>query len=147
MMLQNLLTERFGMVLHHESRALDVWNLELSKDASFTRTSIDPNLPSVAFPDVDAKSITLDKEGCVILDHPGILNYMTRTPAGTSFCYAAKAQTMSQLAEFLGERGLNDKPIVDKTGLDGAYDFKWVQSPRIPGVPPGQAILRSWKTI
>ncbi len=141
-MLRNLLTDRFGLVLHHESRTLDVWNLELSKGASLSKTNIDPNLPAVNPLEVDAKSISLDKQGCVILDRPGILNYMTRTQAGASFCYAAKAQTMSQLAAFLAEHGLNDKPVVDKTGLEGAYDFKWLQSPRIPGAPGGQPILQ-----
>jgi uncharacterized protein (TIGR03435 family) len=142
-MLQNLLGDRFGLVLHRESKVLDVWNLELAKDApALTKTNIDPNLPSVTPMDVDAKSISLDKNSCVILDRPGILTYMTRTPAGTSFCYAAKAQTISQLAEFLAQHGLDDKPVVDKTGMDGAYDFKWIQSPGIPGAPGGRPILQ-----
>lgn len=142
-MLENLLTDRFGLVVHHESRVLEVWNLEIAKNPpAITRTNIDANLPSISPTEVDPKSISLDKEGCVILDRPGILNYMTRNAAGTSFCFAAKAQTMSQLAGFLAERGLNDKPILDKTGLEGAYDFKWIQSPRIPGTPGGPPILQ-----
>lgn len=86
----------------------------------------------------------LDKNGIPQLDRPGIFQMMTMGPNGPTARLIGKAQTVEQLSVSLSNQ-LN-KPVVDKTGLTGQYDFMVEFTPDLaggrgmPGLPPLPAI-------
>jgi uncharacterized protein (TIGR03435 family) len=112
-MLQNLLTERFGIALHHEMRELPLYELSVAKNVPKLKAPADPNAP------------------------PGT-ERMTLTPNG--FHLVGSAETVSALAGIL-ENQLGS-PVVDKTGLSGTFDYtldfsrELVQNLALAGLPP-----------
>jgi uncharacterized protein (TIGR03435 family) len=117
MMLQNLLTNRFGIALHHETRELPLYELSVAKNGPKLKApAADPNAP------------------------PGT-ERMTLTPNG--FHLVGSAETVSVLAGIL-ENQLGN-PVVDKTGLSGTFDFtldfsrESVQNLALAGLPPPPA--------
>lgn len=79
----------------------------------------------------------LDKNGIPQLKAPGLIMMMTMGPNGPTARMVGKAQTLDKLAELLGNQ-LN-RPVVDKTGLTGKYDFVVEFAPDFAGMkgPPG----------
>jgi uncharacterized protein (TIGR03435 family) len=113
-MLQNLLTDRFGIAVHRETRELPLYELSVAKNGPRLKTpAADPNAP------------------------PGT-ERMTLTPNG--FHLVGSAQTGLVLAGLL-ENQLGS-PVVDKTGLSGTFDYtvdfsrESVQSAALAGLPP-----------
>jgi uncharacterized protein (TIGR03435 family) len=98
-MLQHLLEERFHMTIRHEARQESVWNLVVAKEGQ-KMTAHDPD----------------DK------DYPPIGGRAVRAPDG-SLCpgFAGKNVRMDYLAFFLSRN--MDRMILDKTGLEGRWDF------------------------
>jgi len=96
-MLQALLAERFGLVVHDERKDMPVYLLAVGKKAPNLRPAAKPNPPEC--PSVDGA--------------PG-LNHR-----------ACRAFTMADLSRLLplAARNYVDRPVVDTTGLEGAYDF------------------------
>ena len=96
-MLQALLADRFGLLVHDERKDMPVYLLAVGKKAPNLRPAADPNAPSC--PSVDGA--------------PG-LNHR-----------ACRAFTMADLSKLLplAARNYVDRPVVDMTGLEGAYDF------------------------
>jgi uncharacterized protein (TIGR03435 family) len=68
------------------------------------------------------------------LSGPGMVNVMTNGPNGLSVHSMAKAQPLSRLTVMLGNQ-LN-RPVVDKTGLTGKYDFDLEFAPDPSSLPP-----------
>jgi uncharacterized protein (TIGR03435 family) len=121
-MWRNLLADRFGVVLHHESRVLAASDLVVVKSGTkMKRSSLDPATPALDTSELTRDEATLDKTGCVELSDPAIVLYMTNGPGGTSQCMAVKGQSPSQIANRLSEQ--YRRPVIDKTGLAGTYDF------------------------
>ena len=79
----------------------------------------------------------LDKDGIPVFNRPGIFQMMTMGPNGPSARLIGKAQTVDQLAVNLSNQ-LN-KPVVDKTGLTGKYDFMVEFTPEMRGGMPQMA--------
>jgi len=137
-MWQNLLKERFGVVVHHESKEFQVDELQVAKGGSkLKETTLDPNAPAA----VEAGPPKLDKNGSPEMNGPGLMMLIqvgaTGGPVGHM---VARAQPLSGLATVLGNQ-LN-RPVVDKTGLTGKYDFNLEYTPdmsRMPPPPPGLA--------
>jgi uncharacterized protein (TIGR03435 family) len=78
----------------------------------------------------------MDKNGIPQLAKPGIAMMMTMGPNGPTARLVGRAQTLEQLAENLGNQ-LN-RPVVDKTGLAGKYDFALEFAPDLGGrISPG----------
>lgn len=80
----------------------------------------------------------LDKNGVPQLNAPGLFMMMTMGGNGPSAHLVGKAQTIDQLATMVGNQ--MGKPVVNKTGLNGKYDFTVEFAPdmtRMPGMPPG----------
>lgn len=157
LMLQNLLADRFGVVLHHTSKVMAMYEMQQAKGgAKLKETTLDakaiesagpgelegipfgpPPLPPpgagvpVKIPDGRGPAPggrapfpgapELDKNGIPQLKAPGIIMMMTMGPNGPSARMVGKAQTTAQLASNLSNQ-LN-RPVVDKTGLSGKYDF------------------------
>ncbi len=137
-MWQNLLKERFGVVVHHESKEFQVDELVVAKNGSkLKETTLDPNAPAA----VEAGPPKLDKNGSPEMNGPGLMMLIqvgaTGGPVGHM---VARAQTLSQLVTTLGNQ-LN-RPVVDKTGLTGKYDFNLEYTPDLSGLrlPPGAAL-------
>jgi uncharacterized protein (TIGR03435 family) len=106
-MLQNLLVERFSLKLHHEQRDLPAYALVVAKGGSKMKTS---GAPTKSTP-----------EGFPRLP-PGQERALVAGlgPAGQLRLNIRK-ETCGQLAVML--TGYFNQPVIDATGLDGAYDF------------------------
>ena len=77
-----------------------------------------------------------DKTGA--LDSPGFVTMISMGASGPSARTVARAQNLSRLAVMLG--GQLNRPVLDKTGLTGKYDFNLEYTPNLPPgqlVPPG----------
>jgi uncharacterized protein (TIGR03435 family) len=103
-MLQSLLAQRFGLVVHTGSAPMPAWVLRAGKDTSKLKRSSDEN---------EFKCSTT-------VDPPN------PTPASVIQITAqCRNMTMDQFAERFQEMagGYLDKPVVNSTGLDGQYDL------------------------
>lgn len=122
-MWQNLLAERWKLSLHHESKMLEVDELVAAKGGPKLKTTdLDPSAPEAQAPDGPPTSPPkLDKNGIPEVNAPGLFMMQMIGPNGPNARMIAKAQTMAQLANRLGDQ-LN-RAVVDKTGLNGKYDF------------------------
>lgn len=99
-MLRKLLSERFQLSFHRERRVFSIYELQVAKGG--------PKFPETAKPD----------------DVPALINivYPERIKL------PARNVTMGEFASML-QRAVLDRPVVDKTGLTGRYDFdlEWAQ--------------------
>jgi len=134
LMWQNLLAERFGVVLHHESKEFQVEELVVDKGGSkLKETDWDPAVPLPPGPP------QRDKNGG--LASPGQVNMITPRENGASFHTVAKAQPISQLTATIGNA--LGRPVLDKTGLVGKYDYTidyTMDRGSLPPPPPGQGL-------
>jgi uncharacterized protein (TIGR03435 family) len=111
LMWQNLLAERFGVTLHHESKEFQVEELVVAKGGQrLKKTAVDP------VEELDDPGPPKFKDG--VLNGPG---YVTTIMATGQARTVAKAQPLSKLTATLG--GVLHRPVIDKTGLTGKYDF------------------------
>lgn len=111
-MWQKLLKERFGLVLHEESREFQVQELTVPKGgARLKETDLGPN-PDPFLPDLTSPRPNREMNGFGAV--------LTITPDG-SVHMVAKALTMADTAARLGNN--LRMPVIDKTGLAGRYDF------------------------
>ena len=132
-MWQNLLKERFGMALHHESKEFQVSELVVGKGGSkLKETAVDPNAappsPPTGPPQGPPK---LDKNGFPEMNGPGLVMMFQRGSSGPVSHVVARAQPISGLTTMLGNQ-LN-RPVVDKTGLTGMWDFAMEFTPEGSG--------------
>jgi uncharacterized protein (TIGR03435 family) len=94
-MLRNLLADRFKLAFHREQKEFSIYELEVAKGG--------PKLkPSTAAPDDPAQLISTVYPQRIVLP--------------------ARNATMGDLASLM-QRAMLDRPVVDKTGLTGRYDF------------------------
>jgi len=94
-MLRNLLADRFKLTFHREQRVFSIYQLEVAKNG--------PKLkPSTAPPD----------------DPPALIS----TVYPQRIVLPARNATMAELVSLM-RRAMLDRPVVDKTGLSGRYDF------------------------
>jgi uncharacterized protein (TIGR03435 family) len=129
-MLQGLLADRFGLLVHREKREFPVYALTVARrdgklGAGLHASAID--CESIAAKPVD--SIAAQSEYAACLPQMGL----TRLKA-TGF-------RMSSLAS--GLTRILDRSVIDKTGLVGTFDFElsWVPDPTMlpVGAPPPPA--------
>lgn len=130
-MWRNLLAERFGVVVHHESKEFQVEELWVDKSGSkLKETAWDPAMPLPIGPPQRDKNGDLSSPGQVQMIMPGD-NGMAKVRM------VGKAQPISQLTTTLGN-SLN-RPVIDKTGLTGKYDYSIEYTMDIRAfAPPGQ---------
>jgi uncharacterized protein (TIGR03435 family) len=94
-MLRSLLADRFKLTFHREQKEFSIYELEVAKGG--------PKLkPSTAPPD----------------DPPQLIS----TVYPQRMVLPARNVTMSDLTSLM-QRAMLDRPVVDKTGLTGKYDF------------------------
>jgi uncharacterized protein (TIGR03435 family) len=128
-MLQNLLAERFHMVVQHGSKEFQGYELVVGKnghklkqsspeDAAFDQSQPRPmNAPPPPPPLGPGGRMSPAK-----LDRPGLMVMMRMSPKGAVTQMNARAQTINQLLDMIA-RQLN-RPTIDATGLTGKYDFQ-----------------------
>jgi uncharacterized protein (TIGR03435 family) len=105
-MLRVLVTDRFHLTFHREPREFSIYTLTVAKTGPKLKESASP-------PDAQPEIINVvypEKEGGFILKLP------------------ARNATMAQFTSMM-QRGMLDRPVVDKTGLSGKYDFDLEWSP------------------
>ncbi len=126
-MLQALLEDRFKLKLHRETRQAPVYELIVAKGGS--------------------KLKPFKQGSCVPLDAARALQSPLPSPAQGKWCdsgitglgaiHAFGRGVTIQVAAYLLSRNL-DRPVVDKTGLAGLYDFdlEFARDPSLAGPPP-----------
>ncbi len=129
-MWQNLLAERFGLALHHESKEFQVDDLMVGKDGhKLKEAPEDPDTALLVGPPKRDKNGGLDRPGAVLSIFPGPDSHVHAD---------VKAQPISWLTNNLGS--VLGRPVIDKTGLTGKYDFTLDYKILLPpGAFPGQA--------
>jgi uncharacterized protein (TIGR03435 family) len=133
-MWQNLLAERFGLTLHHESKEFQVDELVIAKGGPKLKETpeADPGLL------LEGKPPKLENGR---LAGPGMVNLLRVSPSGLITHTIANAQPISKLTELLSHSLY--RPVLDKTQLAGTYDFTFeftthlANLPLPPPPPPG----------
>jgi uncharacterized protein (TIGR03435 family) len=145
-MWQNLLAERFGVVIHHESKVFQVEELVVAKggpklkESTMAAAKAADEPPPPGPENAGIGPPKLDKNGAPELTAPGLMMMMTMGPNGPNAHLVGKDRTMAQLAANIA--GQISHPVVDKTGLTGKYDFALEFAPepgsfpRPGGMPP-----------
>jgi uncharacterized protein (TIGR03435 family) len=95
LMLRNLLTDRFKLAFHREQKVFSIYELTVAKNGPKLKASAAP-------PD----------------EPPALIS----TVYPQRIVMPARNATMSDLARLM-QRAILDRPVVDKTGLTGRYDF------------------------
>jgi uncharacterized protein (TIGR03435 family) len=94
-MLRSLLTDRFKLTFHREQKAFSIFALEVAKGGPKMKESTTPDTPPTV--------------------GPGVV-YPQR------IVLPARNATMGDFASLM-QRAILDRPVVDRTGLSGRYDF------------------------
>jgi uncharacterized protein (TIGR03435 family) len=122
-MLQNLLADRFGVKLHHETKDLPRYELTVAKGGPKLKASAaEPEAPAAPLaepPPLPKGPPPIGKDGFPQLPSGRKGTMMMLTPKG--FHMAVGSSTISTLADMLGN--MLASPVVDKTGLTGTYDY------------------------
>jgi uncharacterized protein (TIGR03435 family) len=141
-MLQGLLEDRFGLKIHREIRELPVYDLTIGKSGfKLKEVSAAPPPDPAGGPPRFPPPPPPPPPGT---PPPTIASALPTAPPGIAmgfpFGFSASSVAFSVLDSMLAE--LLGRPIVDKTGIKGFYDFKIVYSREgIPGngpAPPPQ---------
>jgi uncharacterized protein (TIGR03435 family) len=115
-MLQNLIEERFQLTLHRETKDLPLYELGIGKNGPKLKEFVnDPTAPPAQPP---TGPMTMGKDGFPVLP-PGTTAMMVMN--GRMRMIASK-QPIARLADMLANQ--LGRPVVDKTGLTGEYDYK-----------------------
>jgi uncharacterized protein (TIGR03435 family) len=130
-MLQNLLAERFQLVVHHETTLLSVYELVVANNGSKLKesrtTAGDASSPSPLSRGAFADS---DRDGFPVLTSPGLIS---RFGPGTASHLTAREQPISNLVRMLSGTNAAARTVIDKTGLAGKYDFTLHYEFQMPG--------------
>lgn len=99
-MLQTLLAVRFHLVVHREKQAMPVYALIVAKSG--------PKMPESA---------------------AGAKFTVVHGVRGRNQSISVTGMTMDELAGEIGNSFMPDRPVIDRTGLTGRYDFKLEATP------------------
>ena len=143
-MLQNLLAERFKLVIHRDTKELPVYSLTVLKGGPKMKPSageptVDRDAPFPAPPAPPSGPPKMGADGFPDLPpvggRPGFFDIMMPGRAKLT----AQFQTMHDFADQLSTRLA--KPVVDDTGLTGKYDFTLIYLPEQMNGPMGRLPL------
>lgn len=130
-MLQGLLVERFGLVFHWVQKEVPSYDLTVAKGGPKLRQ---PEMAPAGAPPAEVPVWTPTGPWPVLPPGvPRVGNYSRRAGTDTHEHFTARVEPVAQLVRFL-EFLWVDRPVVDKTGLTGTYDFTldFIE----PGKPP-----------
>jgi len=127
-MLQNLLSERFNLSFHRESKTFPVYALTVGKNGPKLKSSeaAEPPPPRTLIGRTDEK-------GFPSLP-PGYSGVVGRPANGRMYLAGQRAGLAKLIAMIDNQAAGVDHPIVDETGLTGEYDFKLEFEYQRPGV-------------
>ena len=128
-MWQNLLKERFGMVLHHESKEFPIDELTIAKGGSKLKETEDPNIEPFT---PAAGPLQATKNGRPQLNGSGAIMSIFPGPNGATASMVARGLPVSEIAIRLANSVR--RPVIDKTGLTGKYDFVLEFTPDLSGM-------------
>ena len=123
LMQRDLLTERFKLTLHHETKEMPLYELVIGKNGPKLKESVEGPEPPSATPPPGAGPPKIDKDGYPILPAGrGMMMMMMNGRARLQF----GNQTMEQFVRMLS--GQVGRPVTDATGLKSKYDLtlSWV---------------------
>ena len=115
-MLQNLLVSRFQMTIRHEARELPVYAMVIGKGGLKIKATGTGAQPEEQIATVKQQE---GKDGLPVLDL-GASGLVIETKNGRARI-SARAIPLARLADMLS--GRLGKPVLDKTGLAGTFDF------------------------
>jgi uncharacterized protein (TIGR03435 family) len=131
LMLQKLLTERFHLEIHRETRELPVFSLVVAKNGP--KLAVSKPVEKVedgAAPPASPGPLKKGKDGYPIL-REGTSMAMTSYEGHPVARMQGRDQNIAYLTRMLG--GQIGSPVIDATGLTGKYDFVMSWVPRRPG--------------
>ncbi|HEY4363911.1 MAG TPA: TIGR03435 family protein [Bryobacteraceae bacterium] len=124
-MLQALLRDRFQLTLHREQKEFSVYALVVLKNG--------PGKTGPKLQPADSKSVSGPQ--------------LASTGVGLSF----KNTSMSSLADFVSNLSpVDNRPVLDKTGLSGTYDFTLlISDSQVTSLPPDQSkrAIFNWPSL
>ena len=145
LMVQSLLAERFQLAAHFETKDAAVFNLTLVKSDTLGHTL----RPHAEGPSCDAAALSAPTSARVIRgDAPA--SPETFPPMCDSFAIIRKSggalmlagyrnATMDMVAASLAGFVGQGRPVIDKTGLSGRFDFTMEWAPETNSAPPSDA--------
>jgi uncharacterized protein (TIGR03435 family) len=141
-MLQKLLAERFALTAHTDRRDLTSYRLVVAKDGRLG--------PQLLRSDVDCQQWIADKRPQADAGGPSKVTPSGKRPAcmmlATRRWLSGGTRTMAQLAATL--QSMVGKPVVDQTGLAGAFDVDLQWSPDdIGGASSGETSVNDGLSI
>lgn len=117
MMLQNLLVERFGLKLHRERKEVPTYALVVGKSGHKMKENHEPELAD----EPDVASQPRGADGFRVMP-PGYTGMLMAVPnPGRNIAFKFLRYSLPKFADFLS--GSVDRPVADRTGLKGNYDF------------------------
>ncbi len=142
-MLQNLLSDRFQMTVHRETKELPIYAMVVAKNGPKLKVSgAEPEAATGDAPEVN--TVSQGKDGLPVMPagYQGHLIGM-KLPSGTML--RAKGEPLPDFAKTLS--ALLDRPVFDLTGLTGKYDFgiKWtpVEANALAASDPGPDVFEA----
>jgi uncharacterized protein (TIGR03435 family) len=121
LMAQSLLADRFKLKVHFEQREMPIYELVVAKNGPKLTPAKEPPPGSDALPPLPANGGTPRPEDL----RQGILLIAKQA----SMEMTAKGQTLDALFIQILFLGLDARPVVNKTGLTGKYDFTLAWTP------------------
>jgi uncharacterized protein (TIGR03435 family) len=129
LMLQNLMVERLGLVVHRETRELPIYELVVAKGGLKMKEAEKAAPDARAQPEPAANGrpsgpqMTHNKDGLPEFPPgvPGMFATAGGAPPDRFSWVTARMQTIASLLNMLVYQ--IDRPVADKTGLTGLYDF------------------------
>jgi bla regulator protein blaR1 len=131
LMMQSLLADRFKLVVHTETQQLPVYAVELER-------------PGKLGPQLQARGAdnpctdTTDTQPATAQPAPGCGTYRFTSPNPGRTRVTGKAVAIGVVANLLGVNADEKRPVIDRTGLSGTFDFSLEWAPQFNGpLPPG----------
>lgn len=122
LMFRDLLASRFGLVTHWEERELKAFEVRSSENGATLKKAANP-APPTDFPKYTARS----REG-----EWHFSSQLGGAPSGL---------TVGGFLDALNQTQILDRPLVDKTGIEGDYDIELTAPADIPGNKPNASVL------
>ena len=127
-MLQNLLAERFHMVVRQGSKEFQGYELVVGKsghklkESSPEDTAFDQSQPRTTAPPPPPPPMPGGRMPSLKLDRPGMMMMARMSSKGLVMHMVARAQTPQQLVDTIA--GQLNRPVINRTELPGKYDFQ-----------------------
>lgn len=126
LMLQKLLEDRFKLQVHREPRAMQTYVLSVSKSGSKLENSV---------PNGSRK--------------PGCARAVSGEVGAAADCYNVTAPQLAQQLQSMAPGYFREGPIVDHTGLTGAYDLRlaWMMQQQLDAGMSGPTIFEALEKL